>query len=655
MFSLRVLGPVDLRGPNGETLHAILAQPKQLGLLAYLCVAGADGMQRRDVAASLFWPERDTERARAALRTALFRLREALGEAIVTRGAQEVGADGARITCDALELERACAEGRWRDALERDRGDFLEGFLLNGGTHDLEEWIERRRTRCRELASRACWLGAEALASSGDLTGAIQLARRALSTGPSDELGVRRLITLFERNGDRAGALAAYEALRRRMSEEYGAEPSAETRAMIDAVRERRVVATDAVREPRVVATVGVPGASGAPRHRRRALAAGAALATLALLIAAAWSVARRSVATAPAPADDVDEMVNGVRGFVATSPGMPRPLSHMSVAYDERRDVVYMFGGVSGIDLFDDLWVVDNASNPTRLSWTRRVTTGARPAARWMHTTVYDPASDRVILFGGGLGVSSPCANDLWALANSSMRAGASRWHRIGTPGGMPEPRAEHGAVYLAGARRMIVFGGHDCIARRMSDTWVLVALESGAPRWRRLATHGPSPPPRSHPAMVYDAAADRVLLYAGMGSENEILDDVWELSPASSDTATWRELRIAARARPRIFLPRAAWDRVSRQMIVFGSESAPSGADTSRCEVWFLRGDAAGWVTWSQAPPFRRQPGPRNSAGLAYAPARDRLIVLGGEGQGSRYSDMWVFMNATGVARQP
>src|SRR5437016_1530236 len=54
-----------------------------------------------------------------------------------------------------------------------------------------------------------------------------------------DEGMVRRLIALLDRQGDRAGALEAYEVFARRVAAEYDAEPAAETRALVAAVRAR--------------------------------------------------------------------------------------------------------------------------------------------------------------------------------------------------------------------------------------------------------------------------------------------------------------------------------------------------------------------------------------------------------------------------------
>jgi serine/threonine-protein kinase len=48
MFEFRVLGSLDLKGPEGQTLLSVLAQPKRVALLAYLAVASPSGFQRRD-------------------------------------------------------------------------------------------------------------------------------------------------------------------------------------------------------------------------------------------------------------------------------------------------------------------------------------------------------------------------------------------------------------------------------------------------------------------------------------------------------------------------------------------------------------------------------------------------------------------------------
>ena len=75
--------------------------------------------------------------------------------------------------------------------------------------------------------------------SGGSFTPAIGWARRAADYAPDDERALRRLISILEKAGDRAGAVRAYDAFAARLAAELGIMPSAETRAMIARLTEQ--------------------------------------------------------------------------------------------------------------------------------------------------------------------------------------------------------------------------------------------------------------------------------------------------------------------------------------------------------------------------------------------------------------------------------
>jgi DNA-binding SARP family transcriptional activator len=79
MIEFRTLGALDLRRSDGPELDSLLAQPKRIALLAYLCLSNPHGFQRRDTILGLFWPDSNQTRARASLRRALHVLRQTLG------------------------------------------------------------------------------------------------------------------------------------------------------------------------------------------------------------------------------------------------------------------------------------------------------------------------------------------------------------------------------------------------------------------------------------------------------------------------------------------------------------------------------------------------------------------------------------------------
>ncbi len=240
MIELRLLGRLSLTSADGRDVRALLGQPRRLALLAYLAAATPPGFHRRDSLLALFWPELDQEHARAALRQALHVVRDALGaEAVASRGDEEIGLDFDRVSCDVAAFGRAIDGEQFREALDLYRGDLLEGFFISDAP-DFERWLETERSRLREMASRAARTVGERCEAEGNLTTAAHWARRALDLAPNEEALLRRLITVLDRHGDRAGALQAYEAFTARLAEEYEAQPAPETAALVATVRARQ-------------------------------------------------------------------------------------------------------------------------------------------------------------------------------------------------------------------------------------------------------------------------------------------------------------------------------------------------------------------------------------------------------------------------------
>src|SRR2546425_1811871 len=251
MVEFRLLGTLSLTTPDGREAGSLLSQPRRLALLAYLAAATPRGPHRRDTLLALFWPELDQEHARAALRQSLHVLRSALGaDAMVSRGDEEIGLDFERIWCDVAAFQRAIDQEQFREALDLYRGNLLEGFFISDAP-EFERWLETERAQLQKTASRAAQALVEHYETRSNLTTGAHWARRAIELAPSNEGLVRRLITLLDRQGDRAGALEAYAAFARRIAAEYDAEPAAETRALVAAVR-ARVRAEPAAASPEV-------------------------------------------------------------------------------------------------------------------------------------------------------------------------------------------------------------------------------------------------------------------------------------------------------------------------------------------------------------------------------------------------------------------
>jgi DNA-binding SARP family transcriptional activator/thioredoxin-like negative regulator of GroEL len=275
MIELRVLGPTVLRAGD-VAVHSILAQPKRLAALAWLAIAGRQGLVRRDTMMALFWPELDEERARAALRQTLHMLRQSLGrDAVVTVGNTEVGLAPA-VWCDAVELERAAAAGRAGEALGLYRGELLAGLHLRE-VPEFERWLDAERARVRGIAVRAADALAAGAAQEGRMADAIGARTRQLEIEPAGEGALRSLLRLLAEAGERSRALRVYDAWAAALRADLSLEPAVETAGLAAELRREATMAPGAGRAPSPrVAAAPAAAAAEAPPERPGGAAAGA-------------------------------------------------------------------------------------------------------------------------------------------------------------------------------------------------------------------------------------------------------------------------------------------------------------------------------------------------------------------------------------------
>src|SRR5690606_35508999 len=107
------------------------------------------------------------------------------------------------------------------------------------GAPEYQDWLDRNRSRLRDLAAGAARTLADDLAGLDRPEEALAYARRALDLDPHDEPALRRLVTLLDASGDRAAALRALDVFTRRLAAELDLEPSEETRGLREEVAGR--------------------------------------------------------------------------------------------------------------------------------------------------------------------------------------------------------------------------------------------------------------------------------------------------------------------------------------------------------------------------------------------------------------------------------
>lgn len=138
------------------------------------------------------------------------------------------------------------------------------------------------------------------------------------------------------------------------------------------------------------------------------------------------------------------------------------RAFGHM--AYDAQSDAVILFGGGNDPQDFGDTWAYDVDAD----TWTE-MSPSTGPVPMSYAAMAYDPASDRVILFGG-----APSANGERPLGETwSYDVEANTWTLL-EAGASPPPRGWHGLALDPGSGRLVLFGGGVDRDHYLSDTWI-------------------------------------------------------------------------------------------------------------------------------------------------------------------------------------
>ena len=177
---------------------------------------------------ALLWPERDERIARHLLADSLYVVRQALGRDAITASSGTLCLSPALVWVDVAEFRRASAEGRWSDALELYRGDFLDGFNLRNAP-EFDQWALTERVRLRACAARTASSLAEALERAGRISDAAAAAEHCLELAVHDESALREVVRLHNAAGNRARAAAVARGFVERLALELGIPASRET------------------------------------------------------------------------------------------------------------------------------------------------------------------------------------------------------------------------------------------------------------------------------------------------------------------------------------------------------------------------------------------------------------------------------------------
>lgn len=226
-----------------------------------------------------------------------------------------------------------------------------------------------------------------------------------------------------------------------------------------------------------------------------------------------------------------------------------PTARSVSAAVYDSRRKRIVLFGGLGYKGIQDpggDTWEWDGKV------W--RKMAGSSVGTRDHHAMAYDAARGKTVMFGGQKSDRS-WPTDTWEWDGV-------KWRQVATQG--PGSRGHFAMVYDNRRKEVVLFGGGDERGKAYNDTWTW-----DGKTWRKVSETGP--PPRSRHRLAFDSRAGVVVLYGGQGvkatpeSDANFLADTW-----TWDGKQWTEIKVTGPGNR--YMPAMAYDAARGKTVLYG-----------------------------------------------------------------------------------
>jgi len=256
-----------------------------------------------------------------------------------------------------------------------------------------------------------------------------------------------------------------------------------------------------------------------------------------------------------------------------------PQAVGWPSLAYDAKRDALFLFGGwTPGADQpSDELWTLPLGREPP--AWKRLAPIGDAPRARNGAVMVLDAQRDRLLLHGGDGGPHPTYGytplDDLWAYELT-----AERWRRLKPTGEIPQPCWNHAATITPESDRMFIIGGGGynadgaLVTNRSGHVLDLETLV-----WTRLPARGDVPAPVQGTTLTYDPSARALVVVGGLSLAEE---------GDAGPTSVWvYDLKSGVWAEHERVLPTtrrehtAVYDPAAKRHMIFGGQTARQRAN--------------------------------------------------------------------------
>jgi DNA-binding SARP family transcriptional activator/TolB-like protein len=343
LLKLTTFGGLSL-SRDGQPMTGAAAQRSRLALLALLASAGPAGISR-DKLLLFLWPESDSERARHALKQAVYALRRDLGDEETIQGTASLSLNASLIESDIREFEAALARGDRGAAVALYTGAFLDGVYLKEAP-EFERWCAEMRTRLSQDWAKAVEGLARECESKGEWRDAVGRWRQLAAAEPLSGRNTMLLMRALAESGDTSAALAQYRVHESLMQQEMESPPDPEVTKLADDMRQGRWQ-----RSAPVVMTAPTVAPAVAPATPTPSPAASVPVVTPPRELAPAAAPPRRSYALGIAAA-----LVFVIAAIVAVSPGLRSKVGLVSTPDLSNTILVAPFANETGDSAWNSL-----------------------------------------------------------------------------------------------------------------------------------------------------------------------------------------------------------------------------------------------------------------------------------------------------------
>jgi N-acetylneuraminic acid mutarotase len=291
---------------------------------------------------------------------------------------------------------------------------------------------------------------------------------------------------------------------------------------------------------------------------------------------------------------------------------------------------MVYLFGGSSDNRYFsskDDLWTYDYATN----NWIE-LTPAVGPAVRLSFAMVYDPDSQRIILFGGNSITAGWELDDTWIYDYQT-----NTWTNA-NPTIKPPGRSDHAMAYDPVTKKTVLFGGMRDVGDTtylLNDTWT---YDFETNTWTEL-TPEISPQERYGARMVYNSGNEKIVLYGGNSFGN--LSDDGKIWTFDTTTTTWESLDSTEEAGPR-YWHGLTFDEHENELVVFGGTDLEPEVSQSD-ETWEFSFNLNLWTDLTK----EKRPPACSLLSIVYDQENKKVVLFGGLAFVSSeiYGKVWIY----------